>query len=86
MTKRHPTEGGNQKPAQDAPLKARKKKIAVPDMKLVCACGVGHVLYLTEGTLPHKSRDLLRQVIIPCKCGALLSYYAGSCMIEEVEL
>ncbi len=86
MSKRHPTVGGNLKPAGDAPPIARKKKIVVPQVKLVCACGVSHVLYLTEGTLPHKSRDLLRQIIIPCQCGALLRYYAGRCTIEEVEL
>jgi len=76
VTKRHPTVGGNLKPAGDAPPRARKIKAVVPQVKLVCACGVSHVLYLTEGTL---------QIVIPCQCGALLRYYAGRCTIEEVD-
>lgn len=72
MTTRHPTIGGKGKPASVKPPMA---KLAIP--QLLCPCGVSHPLHLTPETL---------QIIIPCKCGALLRYYPDqkAVSIEEV--
>jgi hypothetical protein len=73
MTTRHPTIGGKGKPASVKP-----PKVAPVIPQLLCLCGEVHNIHLTPDTL---------QIIIPCKCGALLRYYPTMKMmtIEEVE-
>ncbi len=72
MSERNPTVGGKGKPASVNPPRMR------PVVKqLACVCGVVHDLYLTPNTL---------EILIPCKCGALLRYFPeqNAASIEEV--
>lgn len=72
MTTRHPTIGGKGKPASVKPPVVRPYAL-----QLKCTCGELHDLRMTPETL---------QIIIPCKCGALLRYYPDqkAVSIEEV--
>ena len=73
MTKHANYVGGKGKPASVKPPKAAP---VIP--QLHCPCGDVHNIHLIPDTL---------QIIIPCKCGALLRYYPqqNSTTIEHVE-